>query len=475
MDGHSYTVTSVDFNRDGKQIITGSVDGMTTLWDVESGCKMAKLIPVGLKDWVVVTPDGFFDASDGVGQNVYFVRGMQIWELQQFYEDFYRPNLLETIVSSKSGLLPDFTVSENLTKSPPPSVEIISPKVGERLLRKTIEVEVEAINSGGGIREFKFLHNGKRLAFDSVSPEKKSENGKSSMIALFTVPLVSGNNELVTSAFSTDKIESQPAKLDILLKEGGREETIMYVIAVGIDEYADSRYNLFGATNGAINFAESLKLMNNDAYSKVEIITLFDYEATRGNILSVLDEISKVAEPEDLMVLYFAGRSIVLDDEYYLLTVDNFNFHNRSLINTNAIKVGELQKRFINIWALKQLLVIDAPLIENARLEFNLRSAIAEKALSDLASGAGINLFASSGIKYSDKEIQEYGKGLFTHVLIEGLKGNADADSLSGDIRISELQKYLLWELPLESKQIRNQEYYPDIFTTGVDFPLIKK
>ncbi|NQU05862.1 MAG: hypothetical protein HQ568_07200, partial [Calditrichaeota bacterium] len=111
----------------------------------------------------------------------------------------------------------------------------------------------------------------------------------------------------------------------------------------------------------------------------------------------------------------------------------------------------------------------------NARLEFNLRSAIAEKALSDLASGAGINLFASSGIKYSDKEIQEYGKGLFTHVLIEGLKGNADADSLSGDIRISELQKYLLWELPLESKQIRNQEYYPDIFTTGVDFPLIKK
>jgi WD40 repeat protein len=475
MKGHQYCVASVDYSMNGDYIATGSIDGLTTLWDVKSGSNIAKLIPIGEKDWVVVTPDGFYDKSDEMNQSVYFVQGMQTWELQQFNRDFYRPNLLELIITSQSGLLPDITVSEMIEKSPPPSVEIISPKVGERLLQKTIEVEVEATNIGGGIREFKFLHNGKRIAFDSVSPEKKSENGKGSMIAKFTVPLVSGNNKFVTTAFSDEKIESSPANLDILLKEGGREEIIMYVIAVGIDEYADNRFNQQGAIKGAFDFAETFKSLNNDIYSKVEVITLTDFEATRENVLTVLEDISDVAEPEDLIVLYFAGRSIVLDGEYYLLTVDNYNFHNRKLLNSNAIKVGEFQSRLMSIWALKQLVVIDAPLVDDARLEFHLRSAIAEKALADLATGSGVNLFASSGITYSDEEIKQFGKGLFTQIFIEGLQGKANVDSSDGNISISELKNYISTELPQQSKQARKQVYYPDVFTTGVDFALIRK
>ncbi|MCF7809430.1 WD40 repeat domain-containing protein [bacterium] len=475
MGGHQYSVASVDYSQDGNQIVTGSIDGLTTLWDVKSNSNIAKLIPIDRKDWIVVTPDGFFDKSDGIKQSVYFVQGMQIWELQQFHRDFYHPNLLELIISSQSGLLPDMSVSEMIEKSPPPSVEIISPKVGERLLRKTIEVEVEAKNEGGGIREFKFLHNGKRIAFNSVSSKKKTESGDSSMIATFTVPLVSGNNELATTAFSDAKIESLPAKLDILLKEGGREEIIMYVIAVGIDEYTDNRFNLQGAINGAIDFANTFKTLNNDIYNKVEVITLTDFEATRENVLTVLDEIGQVAEPEELIVFYFAGRSIVLDGEYYLLTVNNYNFHNRELLNSDAIKVGEFQNRLMNIWALEQLIVIDAPLVDDARLAFNLRSAIAEKALSDLATGSGVNLFASSGINYTKEEIKLYGKGLFTQVFIEGLQGKAETDSSDGNICISELKDYISNELPLQSKEVRKQVYYPDVITTGVDFPLIRK
>ena len=46
-------------------------------------------------------PDGFFDATEGGMEYLHFVKGMEVYELDQFFDDFYRPGLLGEVLSGK--------------------------------------------------------------------------------------------------------------------------------------------------------------------------------------------------------------------------------------------------------------------------------------------------------------------------------------------------------------------------------------
>ncbi|MCB0376743.1 MAG: hypothetical protein KDD04_12560, partial [Sinomicrobium sp.] len=48
----------------------------------------------GVSDWVVSSPSGLFDASPGAMQQMYYVLGLEIIELNQLKERYYEPGLL---------------------------------------------------------------------------------------------------------------------------------------------------------------------------------------------------------------------------------------------------------------------------------------------------------------------------------------------------------------------------------------------
>jgi hypothetical protein len=52
----------------------------------------------GETGYVNVTPDGYFDASDNAMDYVHFVRGLEVIGLEQFFDEFYRPNLLGRVL-----------------------------------------------------------------------------------------------------------------------------------------------------------------------------------------------------------------------------------------------------------------------------------------------------------------------------------------------------------------------------------------
>ena len=72
-EGHTSSVQSVAFSRDGKTILSGSFDGTMKLWRPESDEALATLIALDKTDWVIVTPDGHFDSSPGAEKLLRFV------------------------------------------------------------------------------------------------------------------------------------------------------------------------------------------------------------------------------------------------------------------------------------------------------------------------------------------------------------------------------------------------------------------
>ncbi len=62
-EGHRAEITSLLFSPDRKMLISHSVDGVTKFWDISSGKEFFEHIHLGEKDWMVKSPDGYFNAD----------------------------------------------------------------------------------------------------------------------------------------------------------------------------------------------------------------------------------------------------------------------------------------------------------------------------------------------------------------------------------------------------------------------------
>jgi len=63
--------------------------------------------------------------------------------------------------------------------------------------------------------------------------------------------------------------------------------------------------------------------------------------------------------------------------------------------------------------------------------------------------------------------------GLFTYVIVEGLKGKADYDR-DGYIKTFELADYVDNEVPTLAEEVFNRAQYPTVSPAGQEFPIAK-
>ena len=81
LSGHTRAVRSIDFNADGTQIVSGSVDKTVRVWDVAMGIELAMFTGhTGTVSSVAFSPDGNTIAS---GSNDKTVR---LWDISMGYE-----------------------------------------------------------------------------------------------------------------------------------------------------------------------------------------------------------------------------------------------------------------------------------------------------------------------------------------------------------------------------------------------------
>ena len=103
LEGHAGSVNGVAFGADGQMVLTGSSDGTSRLWDVTTGRELAHLSAFEDGSWIVLTPEGFFNASEGGARHLNLVRGLEVLSVDQVYDALFRPDLVREALAGDPG------------------------------------------------------------------------------------------------------------------------------------------------------------------------------------------------------------------------------------------------------------------------------------------------------------------------------------------------------------------------------------
>lgn len=469
MTGHTGMVSSLAFSTDGRLLVSSSHDGTTRLWEMASGRELALLSRMdGSNAWLVVTPDGLFDGTPLAMQKLVAWRfaDNETAPAEIFFNDFYRPGLLAEITAGKRPTAPrDIGLLDR--RQPRIKLSLAAPAVpsgaaiAERMVTLRLQLEEAPADAGhprgSGARDVRLFRNGALVR----TWRGNLLRGKRDTTLEASIQIVAGANQLTAYAFNDDNIKSADATLELTGADGLRRSGTAYVLAIGINRYANADYNLAFAVPDARTFGEELARRQTaiGSFGRVEVVPLLDGDATKAIILAALgrlagrpgasgaEALSKLqrAEPEDAVFVYYAGHGTALGSRFYLIPHDlgyegargQLNAAAVASIVSHSISDEELERAFEPIDAGRLLLVIDACNSGQAlEAEEKRRGPMNSKGLAQLAFEKGMYVLAASQGYQAALEVAQLGHGLLTYALVEdGLKTPAaDVSPPDGDI-----------------------------------------
>jgi hypothetical protein len=470
LQGSTGAIISVNFTPDSKFLVTGSRDGTTRVWNLENGTEVFSQVITGESEWLVKTSSGHFYATDLARKSVFFVRGMESYNIERFFDQFFDPSLVENALKD-SPRLNQIDLIEKLESSPPPVIEVMSPEGGQITIEQNVRLLFKTTNMGGGINEIRVTNNGKGVAGLKKIEEKVQKKGKS-MFSTFDIDLVPGLNVIEISAFSEERIESKKQRINVTM-DAPDTKANCYILSIGINEYANPSLNLNYAKKDAASFSTIFRIKGKKLFENVEIISLADKKATRENIAAEIRKIADMANPQDVFFMFYAGHGSMVDEKFYFIPTEVVRLYDSEKLQEFAISDIQMQNMLKEIRALKQMIVLDACHSGASTEVLALRGSTEEKALAQLSRTTGVHVLAAAGSEQTAAEFESLGHGLFTYLLLEALSGRADGAPNDGKVTVYELRSYIDNLVPEYSLKYKGKPQYPNTFSRGNDFPLV--
>jgi len=283
----------------------------------------------------------------------------------------------------------------------------------------------------------KVLVEGRPVAVEGIGKTSK-ESGE------LPIPIPSRDCEVSVIA-ENRHAASEPATIRLRWKGTASKDEFeikpkLYVLAVGVSTYQDADLRLDLAAKDALEFGAAWNDQRGRLYSGVEVRTLTDAQATKGNILDGLEWVQRQMTAHDVAVMFFAGHGI--NDStgvFYFLPVDA----DLEKLKRTGISQSDITSTVANI-AGKVLVFMDACHSGNLTGKLKRRGVVVvTSVINELASAEnGAVVFSSATGRQYALENVEWGNGAFTKALVEGIRGKADFKS-TGRITVNMLDLYV--------------------------------
>ena len=463
LTGHTSTIESMDFSPDGRLLASAGDDGATFLWDTKTGEHLLTLISLDDGgEWMVVTPQGLFDGTPVSWNQIlwrYNQETFNVAPIEWFFNEFYYPGLLADVFNGKRPKVAQ-DVSKKDRRQPLVKLSLTGQTPDSAIATRTIKVRIDVADApadkdnpkGAGAQDVRLFRNGSLIKVWHGDVLK----GQANVSLEQEITVTAGPNRLVAYAFNRDNVKSKDTPLVFTGADTLKRKGTAYIIAVGVNEYENSQYNLKYAAADARSFGEEVRRRQTQlgGFERVEVIQLLDQDATKATILTAIKRLAgesgpptlkagpldalKRAEPEDTVVIYFAGHGTAQAQRFYLIPHDLGYTGDRTKLTEQGLKTMlahsisdvELEDAVEGLDAGHLLMVIDACNSGQAlEAEEKRRGPMNSKGLAQLAYEKGMYILTAAQSFQAALEAAQLGHGYLTYALVEeGLK-TAAADN----------------------------------------------
>ncbi|GBU26853.1 hypothetical protein R84B8_00368 [Treponema sp. R8-4-B8] len=448
LSGHSNFVPSVVISPDGKIVFSGSIDTTSRLWDVATGKEIAQFIGFIDNEWIVITPDGYYNASPKGDQYLNVRIENEVYGMDQFAKIFYRPDVVENRLQGlpdPSDIKPGVSIQ---TASIPPALKVSHGEV-DPVTRK-VTLTITAADLARQISDIEIIVNGRPIGAEELKTVS-AKNLKPTYTRLvpslnekqyafnITLQLDPGLNRIEIVAANDANYGLAPIIISVpqsASKKGADKKGDLWVLAIGVNKYMPNPdyHNLEYAVSDSKRIVDSFRAQQGRRFNKVHTLRIADNEKikpTKKNILANMDFLKK-AGPNDVALLFVAAHGKTEDGVYYFLTADTvFTGDAKFDVNT-AVSIGDMiQALDIPCRKIVLLDTCESGGVDNNRLIHNLRNR-------------STVILTASQEDQSAREKEKVG-GYFTYEITRGLQGGLEGEAAeNGVVPLNKLGEYVI-------------------------------
>lgn len=381
--------------------------------------------------WVHLHPSGLFDASPEAMEMMFWVKGDEVIEFKQLKDRYYLPGLWRKIINGEE--LPKVRGMNKLSLQP--EVSIDSPEEGK--------LPITLTKRDGGYGKVSIWINGKEVINDARGSDLDTTQLKQTIYySIKDHPYLTDTNVIEVRASSADGfVQGRGILFELIQEQEEKSKPNFYGIIVGIDDYSgniDLKYP--GKDAEAVAKAIELgaeNLFGTDKQFVYSITSNGNERPNKENIKKVFYQVAEKAKAEDVLFVYLSGHGITwggdLEGDFHFLTADATAAHkdaynDPAIRAANTVSTAELVEWIKEIPALKQVMVIDA--CGSGKAVDNLLAArdvepSQIRAIDRMKDRTGMYIISGCAADAVSYEASQYGQGLLTYSILQGMKGAA--------------------------------------------------
>ena len=218
-----------------------------------------------------------------------------------------------------------------------------------------------------------------------------------------------------------------------------------HALIIGIDSY----HHMSHLSKTTIDAKDLKDLLVKSGYPPQNVVLLLNEQANKSEINASLDKLTRSASSEDTVVIFFSGHGARpiggFDPGEYICPIDAVWGN----LKGTAISGEELTSAIKAISAKHIAVLLDACHsggVGEPKNSTNMKSGLSEFTYEKLAAGRGRVVIASCKPDEVSWELEGMRNGLFTHYLLEGLRGKAS--DTKGMVHIFRLFSYISENVP---------------------------
>ena len=275
---------------------------------------------------------------------------------------------------------------------------------------------------------------------DQMFGEKLTKRASFKIAVAFLMALIlfhplSPSTDAAALAKSGPSDSKQPVPTALPLRTGD-----LYALVVGVSKYRDPKIPKLGLSdNDAKAFGDFLKSQN-AIFKETRVTSLLNEKATKSEVEKYLYYTLPKAGKEDTIILFFSGHGAfdpVRPTEFLFLPYDA----ETEYLSTSGVKMSGLD--FLKGVSAERILVVSDACYAGGFSEMKPKSIApsVDLFLQEFRNSSGRAIITSSKDEQISWEVPQLKNCVFTHYLLEGLRGKADKDH-DGVVTLNEAYEY---------------------------------